>query len=115
MLLYTNLLLMLAAVIGFIMIFIGMHYHRRSLMLVISHVVFAVIGLASLLYFITQEFISLYNIAAAVLLMLTLIIGAILAALRDNKQPPPMPAVTVHALLGLTGISLLLLGSYQSL
>ena len=115
MLLYSNLLLMLAAVIGFIMIFIGIHYHHRSLMLVISHVLFAVIGLASLLYNITIEFISLYNIAAAVLLMLTLIVGAIIAALRDNKKPPPMPAVTVHAIIGLVGISLLLLGSYQSI
>ena len=106
---------MLAAVIGFIMIFIGIHYHRRSLMLVISHVLFAVIGLASLLYNITIEFISLYNIAAAVLLMLTLIVGAIIAALRDNKKPPPMPAVTVHAIIGIVGISLLLLGSYQSI
>jgi len=113
--LYSNLLLILAAVIGFIMIFIGMHYHRRSLMLVISHVVFAVAGLSLLLYHITIEFISLYNIAAAVLLMLTLIIGAILAALQDNKQPPPMPAVTVHAIIGIAGISLLLLGSYQSI
>jgi hypothetical protein len=109
------LLLILAAVIGFIMIFIGLHYHRRSLMLIVSHVLFAVAGLAFLLYLITIEFISLYNIAAAVLLMLTLIIGAILAALRDGKQPPPMPAVTVHAIIGLTGISLLLLGSYQSI
>ena len=114
MLLYSNLLLMLAAVIGFIMIFIGLHYHRRSFILVIGHVLFAVIGLASLLYEITREFISQYNIAAAVLLMLTLVVGAILAALRDNKQPPPMPAVTVHAIIGLTGITLLLLGSYQS-
>ena len=115
MLLNSNLLLILAAVIGFIMIFIGVHYHRRSLILVISHVALAVIGLALLLYHITIEFITLYNIAEAVLLLLTLIIGAIIAALRDNKQPPPMPAVTVHAIVGLTGISLLLLGSYQSI
>jgi hypothetical protein len=114
MLLYSNLLLILAAVIGFTMIFIGLHYHRRSLILVIGHVLFAIVGLASLLYVITTEFISQYNIAAAVLLMLTLVVGAILAALRDNKQPPPMPAVTVHALIGITGITLLLLGSYQS-
>jgi len=115
MLLYSNLLLILAAVIGFIMIFIGLHYHRRSLILVICHVLFAVIGLAFLLYEITREFISLYNITAAVLLMLTLIVGAILAALRDNKQPAPMPAVTVHAIIGLAGITLLLLGSYQAI
>ena len=112
MLLYSNLLLTLAAVIGFIMIFIGLHHHRRSLMLVIGHVLFAVVGLATLLYQITREFISQYIIAAAVLLMLTLVVGAILAALRDNKQPAPMPAVTVHAIIGLAGISLLLLGSY---
>ena len=97
------------------MIIIGLHYHRRSLILVVSHVAIAVTGLALLLYQITMEFISLYNIGAAVLLMLTLIIGAILAALRDKNQPPPMPAVTVHAVIGLTGISLLLLGSYQSI
>ena len=97
------------------MIFIGFHYHRRSLMLVIGHVLSAVAGLSFLLYEITRQFISLYNIAAAVLLMLTLIIGAILAALRDNQRPPPMPAVTVHAVIGLVGISLLLLGSYQSI
>ena len=81
-------------------------------MLVIGHVLFAVVGLATLLYQITREFISQYIIAAAVLLMLTLVVGAILAALRDNKQPAPMPAVTVHAIIGLAGISLLLLGSY---
>ena len=105
----------MAAVIGFIMIFVGLHYHRRSLILVICHVSLAVIGLAILLYEITREFISQYNIAAAVLLMLTLVVGAILAALRDNKKPAPMPAVTVHAIIGIAGISLLLLGSYQSL
>jgi len=97
------------------MIFVGLHYHRRSLILVFSHVLFAVAGLAFLLYEITREFISQYNIAAAVLLMLTLVIGAILAALRDKKQPPPMSAVTVHAIIGIAGITLLLLGSYQSI
>jgi len=115
MLLYSNLLLLLAAIIGLIMIFIGFHYHRSSLMLVTSHVLLATAGLASLIYQITRDFISLYNIAAALLLMLTLVVGAILAALRDNKQPAPMPAVTVHALIGLAGISLLLLGSYQAI
>ena len=115
MLLYSNLLLILAAVAGFIMIFIGFNYHRRSLMLVTCHVLLAVAGLAILLYQITREFISLYNIAAAMCLMLTLIVGAILAALRDNKLPAPMPAITVHAMLGLAGITLLLLGSYQAM
>ena len=105
----------MAAVIGFIMIFVGLHYHRRSLILVICHVSLAVIGLVILLYEITREFISQYNIAAAVLLMLTLIIGAILAALRDNKQPAPITAVTAHAIIGLAGITFLLLGSYQSI
>jgi len=109
MLLYSNLLLILAAVVGFIIILIGFHYHRRSLILVTCHVLLAVAGLASLLYQITRDFISLYNIAAALLLMLTLILGAILAALRDNKQPAPMPAVTVHAMIGLAGISLLII------
>ena len=115
MLLYSNLLLILAAVAGFIMIFIGFHYHRRSLMLVICHVLLAVAGLAILLYQVTRDFISMYNIAAALCLMLTLVIGAILAALRDNKQPAPILAVTVHAMIGIAGISLLLLGSYQAL
>ena len=115
MLLYSNLLLILAAVAGFIMIFIGFHYHRRSLMLVTCHVLLAVAGLALLLYQVTMDFTSLYNIAAALLLMLTLVAGAILAALRDDRQPAPMPAVAVHALMGLTGISLLLLGSYQAI
>ena len=115
MLLYSNLLLILAAIVGFIMILIGFHYNRRSLVLVTCHVLLAVAGLTSLLYQITRDFISLYNIAAALLLMLTLIVGAILAALSSNKQPAPMPAVTVHAMIGLTGISLLLLGSYQAI
>lgn len=111
MLLYSKFLLSLAAIIGFIMIFIGLHYHRRSLMLVTSHVLFAVAGAAILLYQITRDFISLYNVAAALLLMLTLIAGAILAAIRDNRQPMPIKAIVVHAIFGLAGISLLLLGS----
>lgn len=115
MLLFSNLLLILAAIIGFIMMFIGFHKHRSSLLLATFHVLLGVAGLAILLYQITRDFISQYNIAAALLLMLTLVAGAILAALRNNKQPAPMPAVTVHAMIGLAGISLLLLGSYQAM
>lgn len=93
------------------MVFIGLRYHRSSLRLAISHVLLAITGLGFLGMQIYQGPINKYNNGAALLLFFALIGGGLLLALRDGNSKPPMPVVTIHAILALIGISILLLGT----
>jgi hypothetical protein len=56
--------------------------------------------------------ISKYNNGAALLLVLALIGGSMLLALRDGERLPPMPVVVIHAIMALVGLAVLLLGSF---
>jgi len=112
MTLYSILLLTTAAALGFFMVFIGFRYHRSSLKLAISHGVIGIAGLVFLAMQIYRGPTDKYNNGAALLLVLTVIGGGILLALRDGKQAPPMPVVAIHAIMALIGLTVLLLG-YQ--
>lgn len=110
MIFYAGTLLILAAILGFIMIFIALRYHRSSLKLAIVHVLFAIAGLGFLGFQIVRGPIDKYNNVAALLLVLTFIGGGMLLALREGNRSPPMPVVTIHASLALAGLLVLLLG-----
>ncbi len=112
MILYSILLLALAVTLGFFMVFIGFRYHRSSLKLAISHALFAIAGLSFLGLQIYHGPMNKYNNGAALLLTLALIGGGMLLALREGKRAPAMPVVTIHAIIALTGLTVLMLG-YQ--
>jgi len=112
MTLYSITLLTLAAILGFIMVFAGLQYHRSSLKLAVSHALFAITGLGFLGAQIYHGAIDKYNNVAALLLVLALVGGGMLIALREGNRAPPMPLVTIHAVMALAGLTVLLLG-YQ--
>ena len=59
-------------------------------------------------------FINKYNNVAALLMILALIGGVMLFALRETSKPPPMTLVAIHAIMALTGLLLLILGFQNS-
>jgi peptidoglycan/LPS O-acetylase OafA/YrhL len=110
MILYSILLLTLAVTLGFLMVFLGCRYHRSSLKLAISHALLAIAGLGFLGMQIYRGPIEKYNNGAALLLILALIGGGMLLALREGNRAPPMPVVTIHAIFALAGLTVLILG-----
>jgi hypothetical protein len=112
MILYSSTLLLLAALVGFVMVYIGLRYHRSSKKLAISHALIAIIGLGFLGAEIFRGPINKYNNGAALLLVLALIGGGMLLALRDGDRAPAMPVVAIHAIMALAGLTVLLLGSF---
>ena len=110
MMTYALILLLLAALLGFTMIVIGLRYHRSSLKLVLAHIAFAVAGLAMLFAQIMQYPANKFHNSAALLLTLTLVGGLLMFALRDGKRAMPLPVVGFHAGVALVGIFVLWLG-----
>lgn len=51
-----------------------------------------------------------YNNVAALLMILALIGGLMLFALREHNKPPPMVLVGIHALMALVGLLVLFIG-----
>jgi len=112
MILYSSTLLLLAALVVFMMVYIGLRYHRISKKLAISHALIAIMGLCFLGAQIFHGPINKYNNGAALLLVLALIGGGMLLALRDGDRSPPMPVVVIHAIMALAGLTVLLLGNF---
>lgn len=112
MVLYSISLLILAALLGFTIIYIGIRHHCSSSKLALGHALLGISGLIFLGIHIAGSSIDKYNNVAALLLVLALIGGGLLFALRDNDSAPPMPAVTIHAIIAVAGLSVLLLGYF---
>lgn len=114
MILSAIILFALAALLGFVIIFIGLRYRRGSLAMGLGH---AGIGISGLVVLVTGIFREanhhmLYN-NAALLFVLVLGAGIVLLALRDGRKPPPMVVVGVHAAVALFALYLLI-GGYLS-
>jgi hypothetical protein len=48
------------------------------------------------------------NNVAVLFLVFAVIGGGMVFALREEKRPPSMPAVTIHAIMGVIGVSFLI-------
>lgn len=110
MILSAILLFCLAATLGLSLVVLGVRYQRGSLALGLTHAGVAVVALGLLVTQIFREHtVFLYN-DAALLFGLTLVGGLVLLAVRQERKPPPMVVVGIHAAIALVALSLLVLG-----
>jgi hypothetical protein len=109
LLLASFLLLISAVAIGFYLVFLGLHRRKRSPGLGLTHAGLALSG--SVVLF-TEIFIGptdKLNNVAALFLFFAILGGGMVFALHEENRAPSMAAVAAHAIMGLVGISLLVI------
>ena len=106
----TLLLVVSAVTVGFYLIFLGLRHRRRAPGLGLTHAGLALSGITLLFIQIFTGPENKLNNLAALLLFFALVGGGMVFALHDRNRPPSMPAVIVHAIAGLIGVSLLIIG-----
>lgn len=107
--LVSFLLLISAVAIGFYLVFLGMRQRKRSPVLGLTHAGLALTGFIALFIEIFTGPLDKLNNVAAILLFFALLGGGMVFALHEENRPPAMAAVTAHAIMGLVGISLLII------
>lgn len=113
-LLYISIFLFVTAIaIGLYLVILGLRKRERSPGLGLTHASAASAGLIVLLAMIFTGPTDKVNNVAALFLVFAIIGGGMVFALHEDKKPPSMVAVTVHAVMGLTGIGLLLLNLFR--
>ena len=110
----ATLALVIAVLLGVTLVLIGLRQKRGSLLLALSHLLFAVLGLGLLIAHVSSApTVRLFNLAA-LLLVLALLGGLVLLMLRavrrEYRTPPPLFVVVMHAALGIAALLLLLVG-----
>lgn len=100
--------LITASLVGVFLIIQGLRHHKSSLKLGLIHASLAIAGIALLLTQIVQGPIDKQNNIAMLLLVLALIGGGMVFALREANKPPAMVVVVIHAIMALTGLSVLI-------
>jgi len=112
-LLLTSALLLISAVaVGFYLVFLGLRQHKRSPVLGLMHAGLALSGIIVLLTGIFSGPTDKINNVAALFLFFAIVGGGMVFALHEESRPPSMPAVTAHAIMGLVGISLLVINLF---
>ncbi len=114
MILSIILLFSLAALLGLFLVVLGLRYHRKSLTTGLIHAGTGLIAFGFLISQIIGHPINKYNNVAALLMVLALIGGGMLFALREANKPPPMMLVAIHAMMALAGLLVLTLGFQSS-
>jgi len=114
MILAAIVLFCLAAVLGLWLVVLGVRYRRGSRTLAAGHAGVALLGLILLgRHIFSSPVHMLYN-DAALLFVLGLSGGLVLLALRisnrEQRSPPPMIGVSLHAAMALSALLLLVLG-----
>jgi len=112
LLLVSFLLLISAVAIGFYLVFLGLHQRKRSPGLGLTHAGLALSGFIVLFIEIFTGPIDKLNNVAALLLFFAILGGGMVFALHEENRPPSMAAVTAHAIVGLAGISLLIINLF---
>lgn len=110
MILSSILLFSVAASLGLYLVVLGTRYHRSSLKIGLSHASIGLLALVLLFLQIMNEAINKYNNVAALLMILAVIGGVMLFALREKNKPPPMMLVGIHSVMALIGLLILFLG-----
>lgn len=110
MIISSILLFSVAASLGLYLVVLGAHYHRSSLKIGLSHANIGLLALVILFLQIINGAINKYNNVAALLMILAVIGGLMLFALREQNKPPPMVLVGIHAVMALVGLLVLFLG-----
>jgi len=112
LLLATVLLLISAVAVGFYLLFLGLRQRKRSPGLGLTHAGLALTGIIVLF---TEIFIGptdKLNNVAALFLFFAIVGGGMVFALHEENKPPSMVTVTAHAVMGLFGISLLIINLF---
>ena len=112
LLLATVLLLISAVAVGFYLVFLGLRQRKRSSALGFTHAGLALSGISVLFTEIFTGPTDKLNNVAALFLFFAIVGGGMVFALHEENRPPSMPAVTAHAIMGLVGISLLIINLF---
>jgi len=108
------LLLTTASLIGVFLLIRGLRRHKSSLKLGLVHASLAIAGIVLLFTQIAQGPSSKQNNIAAFLLVLAVIGGGMVLALREKNKPPAMPVVIIHAIAALVALSVLIFKYFGS-
>jgi peptidoglycan/LPS O-acetylase OafA/YrhL len=114
MILSIILLFSLTALLGLFLVVLGLRYRRKSLTTGLIHAGIGLIAFGFLISQIIDHPINKYNNVTALLMVLVLIGGGMLFALREANKPPPMMLVAIHAMMALAGLLVLTLGFQSS-
>jgi FtsH-binding integral membrane protein len=112
LLLATALLLISAIAVGLYLVFLGLRQRKRSSGLALAHAGLALSGIVVLFTEIFTSPTDKMNNVAALFLLFALVGGGMVFALHEKNRPPSMAAVTAHAIMGLVGISLLIINLF---
>jgi len=112
LLLATALLLISAVAVGFYLVFLGLRQHKRSPGLGLTHACLALSGIIVLFTEIFTGPTDKINNVAALFLFFAIVGGGMVFALHEENRPPSMAAVAAHAIMGLVGISLLIINLF---
>lgn len=110
--LISTLLLCTAVAIGLYLVYLGVRKHRRSHKLGLTHASLALVGVLVLFTQIYTGPTDKLNNVAALFLFFAIIGGGMVFALREENRPPSMLAVAIHAVMGLIGISVLIISLF---
>lgn len=118
MILAAIILFCLAAALGLWLVVLGVRYRRGSRALAAVHAGVALLGLILLGRHIFSSPIHLLYNNAALLFVLALAGGLVLLAMRmsnrEQRSPPPMIGVSLHAVMAMTALLLLVVGYAQT-
>jgi hypothetical protein len=103
-------LLIAAISVGAYLVYVGLRRHKRMPQLGLTHAGLAMAGFIALALQILEGPPARLNNLAAFFLALALIGGAMVFLLHEKGRPPSMPVVIIHAIMGVIGLSLLLIG-----
>jgi RsiW-degrading membrane proteinase PrsW (M82 family) len=108
-LLVSTLLLLTAVSFGGYLTFVGVRQHKRLPKLGIAHGVLALSGIIVLALQIAAGPSDKLNNIAVFFLLLALAGGTMVFLLHEKGEPPSMPVVIIHAVMGVIGVSLLVM------
>ena len=112
-LIFAAVLLLISAVaVGLYLVMLGLRQRKRSPGLARTHVGLALSAIAVLFTEIFTGPADKINNLAALFLFFALVGGGLVFALHEKNRPPSMAAVTVHAIMGMAGLSLLFINLF---
>ena len=109
LLLATAFLLIAAVAVGIYLVLLGLRQRKRSPGLGLTHAALALSGTLVLFTEIFTGPTDKMNNVAALFLFFAVVGGGMVLALHEENRPPSMVAVTAHAVMGLVGVSLLVI------
>ena len=112
LLLTTVVLLVSAITVGLYLVVLGLRQRKRSPGLAVTHAGLALSGIIVLFTAIFTGPTDKMNNVAALFLFFAIVGGGMVFALHEENRPPSMVAVMAHAIMGLVGITLLVINLY---